>query len=634
MMKKWTMKADRDRNGVPIDFEGFGRQFGVSSILAKLLVNRHLNTQEKVNRYLYGGLEQLENPYLLKGVQKAAGLLYDAEKKNKHIRIIGDYDVDGVMSVYILMEGLRTCGITADYEIPHRLLHGYGLNVEMVEKAAQDGVELLITCDNGISAREAVAHAKELGMCVIITDHHEVPYRTLEDGSRQTLIPAADAVVNPKQEDCPYPMKGICGAYVAFRLVQVLFDLYTAVHSMVVQRCITVQGEWTVPQECRRERGVAQELMYLVPFAALATVCDVMELTEENRCLVREGLKLLPLTKNTGMRALVYACGLEDKSLNSYHFGFIIGPCINSAGRLCSADMAEELFFMEDQEEAAQRSEQLCLLNQSRKQMTEDGAEVASSMVEQQLKENGKIDDVLVLYLPDCHESIAGIVASKIREKYFRPTLVLTDPAEGNPLKGSGIVKGSGRSIPGYSMYERLCEAEGCLEKFGGHPMAAGLSMRKEQINELREVLNRHSGLTEKDFTETLVADGILPFSMLSVKLVKELSFLQPYGNGNEAPIFGLLHVKITSARYMGQNNRFLRLYLRDDSVQSVFEAPLFSKVDLFVKALSEAYGEEALERLLNNLPCDYRMDIMYSPELNVFRDIQKVQIKLIDYKF
>lgn len=611
-MKQWTMKSDKDAQGNPIDFAAFGRRFGVSPVLARLLVNRHLNTEEKVNGYLFGGLSHLENPYLLKDIEKAAGLLKAAGESGAHIRIVGDYDVDGMMSVYILKEGLRICGIEADYRIPHRILHGYGLNPVLVEEAYRDGVKLLLTCDNGISAKEAVERANTLGMQVIVTDHHEVPYELLEDEKRRYLLPPAAAIVNAKQEDCPYPMKGICGAYTAFRLVQVLYDLCTGT---------------------KMEHGVVAELLPLVGFAALATVCDVMELTGENRILVKEGLRRLPETENRGMQALILSSGLEGRVLNSYHFGFILGPCLNSAGRLHSAEDALELFFMEDAAAREERAEWLVSLNQQRKQMTQDGMDQASALVEEQLMEQGQISDVLVLYLPECHESIAGIVAAKVKERYYRPVIVLTDPAEGSSLSGTGIVKGSGRSIPSYSMYEKLSECREYLYKFGGHPLAAGLSLKKEDIDAFRKRLNERSGLSKRDFQERIAADMMMPFSELSLALTEELSLLQPFGNGNDDPLFGLMDVRILSARYMGKDNRFLRLVLTDSSGKR-FDAPLFSGVEEFTGKLCESYGDGALERLLNGMPCDCRMDILYYPEINEFNGRVTVQIRLVDFKF
>lgn len=611
-MKQWTMKSDKDAQGKPIDFAAFGRQFGVSPVLARLLVNRHLNTADKVNQYLFGGLSHLENPYFLKDVEKAAELLKEAGGKNLHIRIIGDYDVDGIMSVYILKEGLRICGIEADYQIPHRILHGYGLNPVLVEEAYKDGVQILLTCDNGISAKEAVGYANLLGMQVIVTDHHEVPYEIMADGSRHYLLPPAAAVVNAKQAGCRYPMKEICGAYTAFRLVQVLYD-----HCMGT----------------KMEHGVAENLLPLVGFAALATVCDVMELTGENRILVKEGLRLLPETENPGMQALIRASGLEGRILNSYHFGFILGPCLNSAGRLHSAEDALELFFMEDEIKLAERAGQLVSLNQQRKQMTQDGTDQAADLVEKQRLKQGKIDDVLVLYLPECHESIAGIVAAKVKELYYRPVFVLTDPAEGSALSGKGMVKGSGRSIPPYSMYEKLSECREYLYKFGGHPMAAGLSLKKEDIGAFRKFLNERSGLSERDFVERIAADMMMPFSGLSLPLVEELSLLQPFGNGNEDPLFGLVDVQILSARYMGKDNRFLRLVLTDASGQR-FDAPLFSGVEEFTEQLCGNYGSDAMERLLNGIGYHYRMNILYYPEINEFNGRVNIQIRLVDFQF
>lgn len=611
-MKQWTMKSDRDTNGNKIDFEAFGKKFHVSKVLARLLVNRHLNTVDKVNQYLFGGLEYLENPYTMKDLEKAAELVKTAGQQSVPIRIIGDYDVDGIMSSYILKEGLRICGFAADVRIPDRILHGYGMNLALVDEAGHDGIKLLLTCDNGISAKQAVEHAKELGMQVVITDHHEVPYELLEDGTRKYLLPPADAIVDVKLPDCPYPYKGICGAYTAFRLIQVLYD-----------KC----------QNIRTEQGIQEELLPLAAYAALATVCDVMELTGENRILVKEGLKLLPQTKNLGMQALIRECGLEGKTLNSYHFNFILGPCLNSAGRLHSAEDALELFFMKDKEKITERAKWLVSLNQQRKQMTLDGTEQAVHAVEQELAKGKKIEDVLVIYLPSCHESIAGIVASKVKERFFHPAIIVTDPAEGSPLRGSGIVKGSGRSMAAYSMYDKLSECQNYLWKFGGHPLAAGLSLKKEDINDFRMALNENSGLTEHDFIERISADLMLPFSELNLELVEELELLQPLGNGNDDPIFGLMNVQILSARYMGTKNQFLKLVLTDSS-RKRFEAPIFHEVDIFIEALCEKYGENALEQLLAYEPEDYRMNLLYCPEINEYNYQRTIQIRILDFQF
>lgn len=612
-MKQWTMKSDRDSNGNPIDFEAFGEKFHVSKILARLLVNRHLNTVDRVNKYLFGQLKHLENPYLMKDIEKAAKLIKDAGQKKFPIRILGDYDVDGIMSCYILKEGLRICGLEADVRIPNRILHGYGMNPALVEEAYHDGIKLLLTCDNGISAGQAIEQAKMLGMQVIITDHHEVPYELLEDGTKEYNLPSADAIVNVKQIDCPYPYKGICGAYTAFRLIQVLYDA-----------CLGI----------KTEQGILKELLPLVGYAALATVCDVMELTGENRILVKEGLKLLPQTENLGMQTLIKECGLEGKTLNSYHFGFILGPCLNSAGRLYSAGDALSLFFStEDTEQRIEQAKWLVSLNQQRKQMTEDGTKQAIAMIEKKQKEGEEIEDVLVIYLPSCHESIAGIVASKIKDRFFRPTIILTDPAKGSPLENTGIVKGSARSIRAYSMYDKLSECKNYLLKFGGHPLAAGLSLEKEKIDAFRKALNQNSGLTKKDFIEKISADMILPFSELSSSMVEELELLQPFGNGNDDPIFGLMDVQILSARYMGAKNQYLKLIVTDSSKRQL-EAPIFHDVDVFIEGLCEKYGNDALENLLAHRQKDYRINLLYCPEINEFNHQKTIQIRIRDIQF
>ena len=470
------------------DFSGIAARFHISPVTARIIRNRDVEGETAIDRYLNGTLDQLYDPHLMKDMDKAASLILEKIQAGARIRIVGDYDIDGVCSTYLLYRGLSRCGGHVDYQIPERIRDGYGINESIIRKAKEDGIDTIVTCDNGIAALEQVRLAKELGMTVIVTDHHEVV--RAEDGSQ--ILPEADAVVNPHRDDCPYPFAGICGGVVAYKLVQVLYE---------------------------QNRIPEQEWKDMLEFAAIATVGDVMKLQDENRIIVRWGLKQIPHTASAGLRALVEACGLDICNLTAYHIGFVIGPCLNASGRLKTAQLALELLLCEAGTPAALRAEEMAaelkLLNEERKDMTQAGMEQAFEQVDTELAD----DDVLVVYLPDCHESLAGIIAGRVREAYNKPSFVLT--------KGEDCVKGSGRSIESYHMYRALCGVQDLLLKFGGHPMAAGFSLKEENVGEFRRRLNEQSTLTREDFIPKIWIDVAMPFEYISESFVKELELLE-----------------------------------------------------------------------------------------------------------
>ena len=475
-MEKWFVASKR------ADFNKIGEVFHISPVTARLMRNRDLTTIEEMQRYLYGSLSDLYDPHLLKDADKGAEIIKEKIEARKKIRIISDYDVDGVSSNYILYQGLKRCGADVDYKIPDRVEDGYGINEHLIEQAAEDGIDTIITCDNGIAASAQIAYGNSLGLTIVVTDHHDIPFQK-ENDEITYLLPPAAAVINPKQKDCSYPFKSICGAVVVYKFIQVLYDLF---------------------QIDQKESEAFLEI------AAMATVCDVMPLFDENRILVREGLRRIRQTEIVGLQALIEANHLEDKKLSSYHFGFILGPCINASGRLTSAKEALELLLCKDKEICRQKAEALTALNAERKEMTADGVKAAKAYLE---STGHAKDKVLVVYLPDCHESIAGIIAGRMKEYYHKPVFVITRTKEG--------LKGSGRSIEAYHMYQEMNKIKECFDKFGGHPMAAGLSMQEDRLEEFREKLNTNTTLTEEDFVEKVHIDVALPISYLSESLIK-----------------------------------------------------------------------------------------------------------------
>ncbi len=570
--------------GKKADFNAIAREFGISPVTARVIRNRDVCGAEEIRTYLYGTKEQLYSPFLMKDLEKACDILLEKIREGKKIRVAGDYDCDGVNATYILLTALKRLGGEADFVIPDRIHDGYGINEEIVKKAAAEGVDTLLTCDNGIAASDQIRLAGQLGMTVIVTDHHDIP----EQG-----VPQAAAVVNPKQQDCPYPFKGLCGAAVAFKLVQAMYE----------------------------KRGIpAEEAFAYLEFAALATVADVMELKGENRILTREGLKRLRRTENTGLDALIQACKLRKETLASYHLGFVIGPCLNASGRLETAALSLELLLCEDEERAQGIAENLRQLNEARKDMTVKGTEQAVELIESGHMEN---DPVLVVYLPDCHESIAGIIAGRLKEKYHRPSIVLTDSLEG--------VKGSGRSIEAYHMFHGLQRSARWLDKFGGHPMAAGLSLRKEHVAFFRESLIAQAGLDEKDFVKRIWLDLELPFAWVSERLVEELQALEPFGNGNARPLFGCRQVSVQRGRVIGRNANVLRLSLTDAQGTSM-EGVWFGDTEERIHTWSEKYGRAQVENMLRGYENDIRFTIAYYPTVNEYAGRRTLQITIQNF--
>ena len=551
------------------DFQAIGRQFGITPFTARLIRNKDITGEKEIGEYLHGGLSDLCPAEMMKGIPEAAVILAEKIREGKKIRIIGDYDIDGVCSTYILLRGLRAAGAHVDTDIPDRKKDGYGLNRELIDRALEAGTNTVLTCDNGIAAVEEIAYAKEKGLTVIVTDHHEL----------QAQIPAADVIVNPRQPDCPYPFKKLCGASVAWKFIQAFW----------------------------RRMGIASEDLYgdLLMFAAFATVGDVMDLTGENRILVKEGLKRLRDTSHPGMSALIEANEIARERLSAFHIGFILGPCINASGRLNTAKRALELLDTEDRALALMRAQELKDLNDERKIMTEQGVKEAVDLIEHS---DLKADRVLIVYLPDCHESLAGIIAGRIRERYYRPVFVLTRAEEG--------VKGSGRSIEAYSMFEEMSKCKELFTKYGGHPMAAGVSMPEDHVELFRKQINALCELTEAELTEVVHIDMALPFSCVTERLVEELELLEPFGKGNTKPVFAARNVRILESRILGKNQNVLRMKLRDESGG----------------ILEGIYFRDCMQEVLYDLQQKPTMHILYYPEINEYRGQKNLQLRVLDY--
>ena len=586
-MERWVLL----RKGA--DFETIGKKYQISPRLACLIRNRDVIGEEAVDRYLNGTISDLYDGMLMKDMDKAIDILKEKILEDKKIRVIGDYDIDGVNATYILLEGLERLGADVDSDIPDRISDGYGLNRHLVERAYEAGVDTLITCDNGIAAADEIAYGKEMGMTVIVTDHHEVPFDEY-DGEKRYRIPPADAVMDPKQSDCLYPFKGLCGAAVAYKLMEALWE------SMGKD---------------------SADLDDLIENVAIATIGDVMDLEDENRIFVKEGLQMLRRTKNPGLTALIECTGIDKNSLNSYHIGFVLGPCINASGRLDTAKRALELLRAGTQKEADILAGDLKALNDSRKDMTEEAVKQAEEQVETTTISK---DKVLVVYLPDCHESLAGIVAGRIRENYYKPVFVLTDAEEG--------VKGSGRSIDGYHMYEELNKCKEFLTKFGGHRLAAGLSLPKENVGKFREMLNKNCTLTEEEMKEKVTIDMEMPFGCVTEGLVKELELLEPFGKGNTKPVFAARDVTLLGARILGKNRNVLKLQVQDVNGCRI-EAMLFHHADDFLGKLEEQYGKTEVEALLKGRGRQIRISMTYYPDINEYMGEKTPQIVVTHYR-
>ena len=613
-MAKWFVAAKK------ADFCGIGQRFHISPVLARIIRNRDIEGEEQIEKYLYGSIDRMYDAELLKGSGMAALLLEQKIKEKKPVRVIGDYDADGICSAYILKRGLQACGAVVDTAIPHRIKDGYGLNEHLVEEAHRDGIDTIVTCDNGIAASEQIALAKEYGMTVIVTDHHEIPYEEETDtGSgearRHYILPPADVVIDPKQDGDLYPFREICGAMVAFKLMQLLF-VKMGLPGLTLPDKASAQ-----PGSAVKQRSVLDELM---EFAAFATICDVMPLRDENRLIVKHGLMLMKNTQNVGLRALMEVnqiCPWIDGKLSAFHIGFVLGPCLNASGRLDSAKQALELLESRTRENAVAQAAFLKQLNDSRKELTEKYVEEAVEMIE-----NGplKNDRVLVVFLPDCHESIAGIIAGRIRERYYKPVFVLTRGEEG--------VKGSARSIESYHIYEEMTKCRHFFTKYGGHKMAAGLSMREEDVEAFRKEINALCTLTDDDLQERVHIDVPLPVSRVSFDFVEELELLEPFGTGNEKPVFAQKDLLFLSARVLGKAGNVIKFTVQDDE-QKRWEMMLFHGKEEFERYASEKYGQAALDALYEGKSRGLVFDAVYYPGVNTWQGNTRLQLVLQKYR-
>ena len=585
-MEKWMMAAKK------ADFNQIGQTYNVSPVLARIMVNRGLKTDEEFRKYLYGGLDDLYDPRTMKDMIRGVTLLAEVIRNNEPICIASDFDVDGVFAGYILWRGIRFAGGNAYVEAPDRVLEGYGINERIVREAHKKGVKCILTCDNGIAALDAVKLAKSLGMTVIVTDHHEVIYRSEIDAKGQEMriyeLPCADAVIDPKQEDCEYPFKGLCGAGVAYKFVELLYE----------------------------EFGISKGSLYeLIPFAAIATVADVMDLVDENRILVKQGLKGLAHTKHIGLQAIIRHSGLNKDYISAYHIGFVIGPCFNAAGRLDSADMAIRLLQTENVEEAERLASELVELNQSRKEMTVLGYERAVAMIE---AEHLDQDTVMILCLEGCHESLVGIIAGRLKEKYHRPVIVGVETEAG--------IKASGRSIEAYNMYEKLNAFRELFLRFGGHAMAAGMTFEKEKLSVLRNILNQNSGLTKDDLIPVIHIDVPMPIDYVSENFVRELELLEPFGKANTKPVFAERHFQVLRASVIGKNRNVLKMQVRNDTGVRM-EALYFGEVDRFDAYVEEQFGLENKNRMYAGLSNAVDLAFTYYPSVNEYMGRRSLQI-------
>ena len=570
-MQKWRVYSKK------ADFDAIGSRFNIDPVTARIIRNRDVTDMENVDMYLNGTLDRLHDPMMMKDMDKAVSVIASSIRDNKHIRIIGDYDIDGICSIYILFKGLKICGADVDYEVPDRITDGYGINENLIKQAYEAGVEVIITCDNGIAAASQIDYANELGMTVVITDHHDVPYEETDNG-RRYIIPKAAAVVDPKQNDCRYPFKMLCGAGIAYKFIDCMVKEFQT-------------GDSVMPE--------------LLQFAAIATVGDIVDLLDENRIIVKEGLKLIANTGNYGLNALMAVTGVSRESINAYHIGFVLGPCLNASGRLDSAKRALKMLVTDDRAEAERHAGELKDLNEERKKLTSEAVDKAVDMVE---NSSLKDDRVLVIFLPDCHESIAGIVAGRIREKYYKPVIVLT--------RGEQEAKGSARSIESYNMFEKLSECKDLFTRFGGHPMAAGLSLPEENIPEFRRRINEHCNLSEEDLTETVWIDVPMPLEYINEKLILEFGGLEPFGKANPKPVFADKNISIRNIRAIGKDKQYTRMTIAKDSGIVIDAVGFFPCTEL-----ETVYNKNG------------RISCTYYPEINEFRDKKQIQVCVTGYR-
>ena len=592
--EKWMVHSKK------ADFDGFAKALGVSPIVARIMRNKDLESIEAQRAFLDNSLEGLHNPSLMKDMDKAIDIIKLKIEEGKYIRVIGDYDIDGICSTYILVKGLQGVGAFVTYDIPDRILDGYGINENLIKKAYDEGVDTIVTCDNGIAAIEQIKYAKDLGMTVIVTDHHEVPYVKDEVTGEITYKRVqGDAVVNPKQPDCDYPFKLLCGGAIAYKVIESLYN--------------------KLDVDNKKEK-----IEYFIEYATIATIGDVVDLVGENRIIAANGLRALQATANVGLDKLMDMCGINRERLSSYHIGFVIGPCLNATGRLESAKKGIELLMCEDFFEAEKLASELIELNGTRKAMTEEGVKEAIAMCESM--EDSK---VLVVYLPKIHESIAGIIAGRVREHFNKPVFVVTNSADENE---ESLIKGSGRSIPGYNMFEALIECDEYLLKYGGHEMAAGLSLDREMIEDFAKALNENCKLTEDDYVRKVWIDVPMPLAYATEELINQLSLLEPFGKGNEKPVFATKNVKVKSLKVMGANQNMCKLSVLDDSGK-VLDALVFSSIyPAFMEFLQNKFGEEQIRKAKMNIPNDIVLSIIYYPDINEYNGRRSVQIIVNNY--
>ena len=574
-MEKWFVAMKK------ADFNGIAEKYQISPIIARLMRNRDVIGDDAIDFYLNGTVEDLYDGLLMKDMDRAVDILKEKIEEGKKIRVIGDYDIDGVNATYILQQGLAGLGADVDTDIPDRIKDGYGLNQMLIDRALEDDVDTIITCDNGIAAMSEIAYGKENGMTIVVTDHHEVPYLE-ENGEKKYLLPPADAVVDPHRADCEYPFKGLCGAAVAYKLVEVLYRVFG-----------------------KSEQEVEHLQESLMENVAIATIGDVMDLVGENRVFVKKGLELLKTTKNEGLHALMQCTGVDTANLNTYHIGFVIGPCINAGGRLDTAKRALELLNASNRREAVTLAADLKELNDSRKEMTEEGVEEAVRQIE---SSSWKDDQVLVVYLPECHESIAGIIAGRIKERYYRPTFVLT--------KGETGVKGSGRSIEAYDMFAEMSRCRELFTKFGGHKLVAGLSLEEEKVEVFRKRINELADLTEEDLQMKVSIDMRLPFPYINEELIHELKILEPFGKGNGKPLFAESKLRVIQPRIFGKNRNVLKCRLEDQQGNQM-EAVYFGEV----------------EDCLRQMEKKQIMSFTYYPSINEYMGRRTIQLTIVNYQ-
>lgn len=570
MNSKWMVYAKK------ADFKQIASEYGIDQVLARIIRNRDICGSKDIDMYLNGNLNDIHNPHSMKDADKFVDIITKKIEEHKPVRIIGDYDIDGICSIYILFCGLKAAGADVDYVVPHRINDGYGINEHLIDNAINEGIDTIVTCDNGIAAYNQVRYAKDNGITMIVTDHHDVPFE-IKDDKKVYNVPPADAVINPKQADCDYPFKLLCGAGVAYKLISLLYD---------------------------RLGLDKKELEDYIEFMAIATVGDIVDLIDENRIVVKYGLNHIAHTKNTGLRALIEECQLDINNISSYHIGFVIGPCLNASGRLDTARQAIELMLCKDNEKAHNMAKELIALNNERKSMTEQETQKAIELVEN----TGLLKDrVLVIYLKDCHESIAGIIAGRIKERYYRPTFVITNAEDG--------AKGSGRSIEGYNMYEEINKCKNVLTKYGGHPMAAGLSLAISDIDIFRKMLNDNAILTDEDLIPKMWIDVPMPVSYANIRLVNQLKLLEPFGKGNEKPVFADRNLYVKTASVIGKSKNVLRCQLETED-------------GTYVPAVQFGINN------IDDIPrAGMRISIIYYPDINTFNGIMSLQIIIKEWK-